>query len=246
MSQPETAAIQWENGLPISTRFNDVYFSHTSGIAETHHVFLEQNHLPQRFRALTPGVTFTIGETGFGTGLNFLCAWQLFLETAPEDCTLIFISTEKYPVPSDDLKKALSGFEELTPLVSEMVSTYQLGSENIKLQFSDNASNKKIQLNVLIGDVLDTLPHIDEKIDAWFLDGFAPAKNPDMWQPKLFQTLKAKSNEQATYSTFTAARLVRDGLKNAGFSVTKQPGVWQKTGDDYRLSNPGIRLAHGH
>ncbi|WP_257283854.1 bifunctional tRNA (5-methylaminomethyl-2-thiouridine)(34)-methyltransferase MnmD/FAD-dependent 5-carboxymethylaminomethyl-2-thiouridine(34) oxidoreductase MnmC [Endozoicomonas sp. SESOKO1] len=226
--QTSTAIIQWENGLPISIRFNDVYFSRASGIAETRHVFLEHNHLPKRFRELAPGSTFTIGETGFGTGLNFLCAWQLFLEHAPDNSSLLFISTEKYPLRQDDLRKALCAFEELTPLANRLISAYQLSGNRIDLQFSDSASGRHIRLRILIGDVLDTLPHISEKIDAWFLDGFAPAKNPDMWQPGLFQTLKAKSHDGSTYATFTAARLVRDGLTEAGFSVSKQPGFGRK------------------
>ncbi|WP_157237003.1 bifunctional tRNA (5-methylaminomethyl-2-thiouridine)(34)-methyltransferase MnmD/FAD-dependent 5-carboxymethylaminomethyl-2-thiouridine(34) oxidoreductase MnmC [Endozoicomonas elysicola] len=227
-SQLSTAAIHWENDLPISTQFDDFYFSRVSGVAESHHVFLEQNQLTGRFQTLTPGATFTIGETGFGTGLNFLCAWQLFLENAPNDCSLNFISTEKYPLKPDDMHKALGAFEELSHLTHEMVSAYKLDPENINLQFFDSASNKSIHLSVLIGDVLDTLPRINKKVDAWFLDGFSPAKNPDMWQPGLFQTLKAKSHEQTTYATFTAARLVRDGLTNAGFSVTRQPGFGKK------------------
>ncbi len=226
--QTSTANIQWDNGLPISTQFNDIYFSRASGIAETRHVFLEHNHLPRRFRELIPGTTFTIGETGFGTGLNFLCTWQLFQDNAPDNSSLDFISTEKYPLQPDDLQKALRVFDELTPLANRMISAYQLSEETIDLQFSDSASGKHVSLHILIGDVLDTLPHINEKIDAWFLDGFAPAKNPDMWQPNLFRTLKDKSHEESTYATFTAARLVRDGLTEAGFSVTKQPGFGRK------------------
>ena len=226
--QTRTATIHWENGLPISTVFNDVYFSRVSGIAETHHVFLEHNQLPRRFRDLTPGATFTIGETGFGTGLNFLCAWQLFLNKAPENCSLVFISTEKYPLQPEDLHKALSVFAGLTPLSNRMVSVYRPDGEKMDLEFSDATGNKRIRLIVLMGDVLDTLPHINETVDAWFLDGFAPAKNPGMWQPALFQTLRAKSHDQTTYATFTAARLVRDGLTAAGFSVTKFPGFGKK------------------
>ncbi|USE33891.1 bifunctional tRNA (5-methylaminomethyl-2-thiouridine)(34)-methyltransferase MnmD/FAD-dependent 5-carboxymethylaminomethyl-2-thiouridine(34) oxidoreductase MnmC [Endozoicomonas sp. SCSIO W0465] len=226
--QTSTADILWENDLPISTRFNDVYFSRASGIAESRHVFLEHNHLPRRFRELKPGTTFTIGETGFGTGLNFLCAWQLFLDNAPDNSSLLFISTEKYPLRQDDLKKALNGFEELKPLASKLISAYQFSEGKIDLRFSDSTSGTHVSLHILIGDVLDTLPHINKKIDAWFLDGFAPAKNPDMWQPQLFHTLKAKSRDGATYATFTAARMVRDGLMEAGFSVTKQPGFGRK------------------
>lgn len=226
--QTGVAKIHWENGLPISTQFNDIYFSRTSGIDETRHVFLEHNHLPRRFQELAPGSTFTIGETGFGIGLNFLCTWQLFLDSAPDNSSLVFISTEKYPLRREELQKALSIFEKLAALANRMISAYQLREENINLQFPDTVSGKYIRLHILIGDVLDTLPQINEKIDAWFLDGFAPAKNPDMWQPELFRTLKAKSHDQSTYATFTAARVVRDGLMNAGFSVTKQPGFGRK------------------
>ncbi len=229
-SQPSTniqsADIQWEDGLPISTRFNDVYFSRVSGIAETRHVFLDHNRLMERFQALTPGATFTIGETGFGTGLNFLCAWQLFLTTAPAPCTLHFISTEKYPLLPKDLQQALALFTELKPLADELIRAYHLGDHSIDLHFS--AGQKHIHLQVLLGDAQKTLPTITEAVDAWFLDGFAPAKNPQMWQPQLFQTLKSKSHNTTTYATFTAARVVRDGLQQAGFSVTKQPGFGRK------------------
>ena len=226
LSSTSHAQIQWENGLPIATRFNDVYYSRASGMAETRHVFLKHNHLPERFSQLARGATFTIGETGFGTGLNFLCTWQLFLEHAPTGCTLHFISTEKHPLKPDDLAKALSVFDELTPLASQMIAAYQLGAEHLEMAFSD--AGRQIKLTVLLGDVLDTLPSIDKFIDAWFLDGFAPAKNPEMWQPALFSAMQAKSHDQTTYATFTAARLVRDALAGAGFSVNKHPGFGHK------------------
>lgn len=226
LSSTELAQIQWDNGLPIATRFNDVYYSRASGIAETRYVFLKHNHLPERFGQLARGATFTVGETGFGTGLNFLCTWQLFLEHAPAGCTLHFISTEKYPLKPDDLGKALSVFDELAPLASRMIAAYQPDTDHLQMEFSD--TGRSIKLTVLLGDVLDTLPSLDKSIDAWFLDGFAPAKNPAMWQPALFCTIRDKSHDQTTYATFTAARLVRDALAAAGFSVNKHPGFGRK------------------
>ena len=226
MTDHLSAEIQWENGLPIATRFNDVYYSRASGMAETRHVFLQHNHLPERFVQLVSGSTFTIGETGFGTGLNFLCTWQLFLEHAPANCTLHFISTEKYPLKPADLRKALSVFDELAPLASRMIAAYQLDTGNLELQFND--AGRQVKLTVLLGDVLDTLPNLNASVDAWFLDGFAPAKNPEMWQAALFAALDANSHDQTTYATFTAARLVRDGLAAAGFSVDKHPGFGRK------------------
>ncbi len=195
-------------------------------MAETRHVFLHHNHLPERFAQLASGSTFTIGETGFGTGLNFLCTWQLFLEHAPTNCTLHFISTEKYPLKPADLRKALGVFDELTSLANRMIAAYRLDTGNIEMQFND--AGRQVKLTVLLGDVLATLPHINTSIDAWFLDGFAPAKNPEMWQPALFAALGANSHDQTTYATFTAARLVRDGLAAAGFSVNKHPGFGRK------------------
>ena len=223
-----TADIQWENGLPISTRFNDVYFSRSSGIDETRHVFLKHNHLPERFAAMHSGETLTIGETGFGTGLNFLCAWQLFLDTAPQHTTLHFLSTEKYPLQPDDLKKALVEFTKLSDLSDKLIRAYRVSSERIELTFANEPNQKRVILQVLIGDVLTTLPSANTTVDAWFLDGFAPAKNPQMWQPALFNAMKDKSHPSTTYATFTAARIVRDGLEQAGFTVTKQPGFGRK------------------
>ncbi len=223
---PSVAQIQWEGGLPIATRFNDVYYSRASGIAETRHVFLKHNQLPERFSQLASGSTFTVGEIGFGTGLNFLCTWQLFLAHAPTNCTLHFISTEKYPLKPADLRKALCVLDELASLANQMVAAYQPDTDNLEMEFNDDS--QLIKLTVLLGDVLNTLPNLDKSIDAWFLDGFAPAKNPEMWRPELFAALAANSHDQTTYATFTAARLVRDGLSAAGFSVVKCPGFGRK------------------
>ncbi|MGB0360752.1 MAG: tRNA (5-methylaminomethyl-2-thiouridine)(34)-methyltransferase MnmD, partial [Endozoicomonas sp.] len=188
----ETATIQWEGGLPASTRFNDLYFSRVSGIDETRYVFLKHNQLTERFNAMKAGETFTIGETGFGTGLNFLCVWQLFLTHAPESTNLLFISTEKYPLQPKDLTRALSLFKELDSLIKELTNAYVLDPKNIALSFTDAGNHKSIQLNILIGDVVETLPTIKHSIDAWFLDGFSPAKNPDLWQPRLFEIIQEK------------------------------------------------------
>ena len=226
LSSTRHAQIQWENGLPIATHFNDVYYSRASGMAESRYVFLQHNHLPKRFGQLARGATFTVGETGFGTGLNFLCTWQAFLEHAPAGCTLHFISTEKYPLKPADLARALSVFDELAPLACQLIAAYQPGTEHLEMLFND--AGRQIKLTVLLGDALATLPGIDQSIDAWFLDGFAPAKNPEMWQPALFSAIQAKSHEQTTYATFTAARLVRDALAVAGFSVNKYPGFGRK------------------
>ena len=190
---------------------------------------LEKNNLSERFRQLSPENattdTFVIGETGFGTGLNFLCAWQQFELSAPAGAQLHFISTEKHPLSASDLAKALSLWPELSEYSAPLLDSYLPTCDGFHhLEFA----NGRVKLTLLVGDVLTTLPLLEAQVDAWFLDGFAPSKNPSMWQPELFQTIAEKSSEQATYATFTAARMVRDALLAAGFSVIKTRGFGLK------------------
>ncbi|MDP0562370.1 MAG: bifunctional tRNA (5-methylaminomethyl-2-thiouridine)(34)-methyltransferase MnmD/FAD-dependent 5-carboxymethylaminomethyl-2-thiouridine(34) oxidoreductase MnmC [Candidatus Endonucleobacter sp. (ex Gigantidas childressi)] len=244
-SFPQTSLTWDANGQPISSRFNDVYFSKVSGIDETRYVFLEHNMLSDRFSQLSVGQhnnKFIIGETGFGTGLNFLCTWQLFEQTASKESQLHFFSTEKYPLHASDLSKALSLWPELSEYADQLIQSYLPASNGFHhICFSEG----RIRLTLLVGDALNTLPLIDAKVDAWFLDGFAPSKNPDMWQPKLFKIMAEKSNFQATYATYTVARIVRDGLTSAGFSVIKTPGFGSKR-DMIRgyLSTPFTQPTH--
>ncbi|WP_422474522.1 bifunctional tRNA (5-methylaminomethyl-2-thiouridine)(34)-methyltransferase MnmD/FAD-dependent 5-carboxymethylaminomethyl-2-thiouridine(34) oxidoreductase MnmC [Endozoicomonas sp. ALB032] len=220
------ADLEWkENGQPASTAFDDIYFSTASGLRETRHVFIEGNDLPKRFAALHQNKSFTLGETGFGTGLNFLCAWACFDEEAPQSARLHFVSTEKYPLSRKDLQKALSLWPELEKYTTPLIECYMPAIEGHQhFSFADG----RVKLTLCIGDVLNTLPELEGRVDAWFLDGFSPAKNPLMWQPELFTVMAAKSHAGTTYATFTAARAVRDGLSQAGFSVEKSEGFGHK------------------
>ncbi|MCF7202242.1 bifunctional tRNA (5-methylaminomethyl-2-thiouridine)(34)-methyltransferase MnmD/FAD-dependent 5-carboxymethylaminomethyl-2-thiouridine(34) oxidoreductase MnmC [Pseudomonas oligotrophica] len=222
----QPAELDWDaSGQPQSRQYGDVYFSRASGLAETEHVFLAQNALAERFAALAPGQAFTIGETGFGTGLNFLCAWQLFERQAPASARLHFVSVEKHPLSAADLQRALALWPELEPLASELRSQYLAIHPGFqRLTFAAG----RVSLTLLVGDVLDGLPALDARVDAWFLDGFAPAKNPDMWQPALFAELARLSAPGATLGTFTSAGFVRRGLAEAGFDMQRAPGFGHK------------------
>jgi len=222
----EMASIRWnEYGEPVSNHYDDIYFSTESGPKETRHTFINQNFLPERFAALTPGQHFVVGETGFGTGLNFLGTWQCFDQHAPVESRLHFISTEKYPLTTADMAQALSLWPDLAIYSQQLVNQYpSMTAGQHRLVFS----NGRIVLTLLCGDILNTLPKLEASVDAWFLDGFAPAKNPDMWQPELFQALAEKSSSEATCATFTAARRVRNGLEKAGFMIEKVPGFGRK------------------
>ena len=220
------AELDWdENGLPQSRQYGDVYFSRASGLAETEHVFLAQNELAQRFAALQHNQHLVIGETGFGTGLNFLCAWQLFERTAGSQARLHFVSVEKHPLSRDDMQRALALWPELQAQATELLQQYvALNPGFQRLVFA----NGRVVLTLLIGDVLDCLPSLDARVDAWFLDGFAPAKNPEMWQPALFAELARLSAPSATLGTFTSAGFVRRGLIEAGFDMQRVPGYGHK------------------
>ena len=208
----------------MSQRYGDVYFSRASGLDETRHVFLEQNHLPQRWRDLAQD-SFTIVETGFGTGLNFLCAWQLWLACAPPAARLHFVSIEKYPLTLDDLARALALWPQLASERAALLAQYgMLAPGWHRLSFAQG----RVTLTLIIGDVQTSLPLLRLKADAWFLDGFAPSKNPEMWQPDLYTQMARLSHAATTFATFTSAGLVKRGLQQAGFAVDKVAGHGRK------------------
>ena len=225
-TETANAQIDWDDqGRPHSRVFDDVYFSDKSGLEETRYVFIEQNALAERFAALPADGLLVIGETGFGTGLNFLCAWQLFEQHAHPDARLQFISVEKYPLTRDDLQRALALWPELATFSEQLLAVYfaiHPGFQTLTL------GNGRVTLTLLIGDALEQLPQLDAKIDAWFLDGFAPAKNPDMWTPELFAQLARLAAPESTISTFTSTGWVRRALNDAGFKMRRTPGIGHK------------------
>ncbi|MHC8402151.1 bifunctional tRNA (5-methylaminomethyl-2-thiouridine)(34)-methyltransferase MnmC2/FAD-dependent 5-carboxymethylaminomethyl-2-thiouridine(34) oxidoreductase MnmC1 [Pseudomonas sp. MDT1-17] len=220
------AQLDWDDqGLPRSRVFDDVYFSDLSGLDETRYVFLEQNALRERFAALPAGGRLVIGETGFGTGLNFLCAWQLFEQHAVAGARLHFVSVEKYPLSAPDLQRALALWPELKPFADQLLAQYVAIHQGFQRLVLDNG---RVTLTLLIGDALEQLPQLDAQIDAWFLDGFAPAKNPDMWTAELFAELARLAAPGSTISTFTSTGWVRRLLNAAGFKMKRTPGIGHK------------------
>ncbi len=220
------AQLDWDDqGRPHSRVFDDVYFSDQSGLEETRYVFLEQNRLQERFAALADGGRLVIGETGFGTGLNFLCAWQLFEQHAVAGARLHFVSVEKYPLSHTDLQRALTLWPELKPFADQLLAHYIAIHQGFQRLVLDNG---RVTLTLLIGDALEQLPQLDAQIDAWFLDGFAPAKNPDMWTAELFAELARLAAPGSTISTFTSTGWVRRLINAAGFKMKRTPGIGHK------------------
>lgn len=222
LQQPE---LNWGvDGAPHSTQFDDVYFDKESGLEETRYVFLKHNHLSERWAKLQQNA-FVIAETGFGTGLNFLCAWQAFLNDAPSDKQLHFISVEKYPLTKETLKAALKMWPSIDGLSQQLIESYPEvchGFHRIELE------QGRVQLTLWFGEAEDGFAALNADVDAWFLDGFAPSKNPEMWTDKLFQHVYRLSHQGTTCSTFTAAGIVRRGLRDVGFEVKKVKGFGQK------------------
>lgn len=260
MSQLTHAKVHFTaQGTPYAEAFADVYFSDAGGLAETDYVFLQQNGLPQRWQTHTAD-TFHIVETGFGTGANFLVTWQCFCQFKQQhpdaQCQrLYFSSVEKYPLTLADLQQALqvhADKPELQPLIQQLLQQYPLGVSGCHRLVFDQG---KVIVDLWLGDVSEVLPNLTHA-DAIYLDGFAPSKNPEMWQPKLFTDLAKISHANTSIATFTAAGMVKRGLQQAGFSVKKVQGFGRKremltatapsvtSGTNNCFNTPSVETAH--
>ena len=220
-----------QENTPVSDKFDDVYFSNQDGLAETHYVFLEGNQLWERWVNYQEA-HFVIAETGFGTGLNFFAVTTLFREFRQKHPDsplkrLYFTSFEKYPLPLDALQQAHLAYPQFSHLAQHL-QQYWLNPIQGCYRFHFDETS----LDLWFGDVAENLPqlgdYMNSKIDAWFLDGFAPSKNPDMWNEQLYQQMFRFTKLQGTFATFTAASAVRKGLENAGFNMTKRKGFGKK------------------
>lgn len=223
----EPAQLSWKNTEPFSDFFGDIYFSTSDGLEESRYVFLNHNQLQARWSPWQAHKRnfFTLIETGFGTGLNFLATWALWHNTSPPQCRLHYIAVEKHPLSKMQIELALSKWPELKPFTDELLAYYPApvaGVHRIKL------NNDSVQLTLLWGDAAQSLSLINSPADAWFLDGFAPSKNPDMWSQGLFSQMARLSHNNTTFSTFTAASRVRKALIHAGFHVERTKGFKHK------------------
>jgi tRNA U34 5-methylaminomethyl-2-thiouridine-forming methyltransferase MnmC len=205
--------ITWRDGrVPVSTQFDDTFYSLENGLDETRHVFLSGNGLPERF---CDG--FHVAELGFGTGLNLvasLLAWQRHGVLG----RFRYTSFEAYPLAPEDAHAALLQFPEAAPFADDIARALEGG----RAEFPD------CDLTIVIGDARDTLPTWHNRADAWFLDGFAPAKNPELWESSLLNAVGRHTNRYGTFATYSAAGAVRRALSDAGFHVDRVPGYGRK------------------
>lgn len=209
----QRAEVTWtEDQIPVSDRFDDPYYSLQNGVEETRHVFLAGNDLPAQF---APG--FHIAELGFGTGLNMLTAWSAW-EQVGQTTPLRFTSFEAFPMDTAEMRRALTAFPELAPWTDRFLEKWT-GKECVL---------DTLALTVIEGDARQTLQKWQGQADAWFLDGFSPAKNPELWGADLMQQVADHTVQGGTAATYTAAGFVRRGLEDAGLQVTRTPGYGRK------------------
>ena len=250
---PNPPELVWlDNLTPKSTRFDDSYYSRQSGLEETRYVFIKGNQLPLRWQQ---GQSPVIGELGFGTGLNFLAtlqAWQTLaagVDPSHEDKVIVaqnpalsvqnldegdqkeisslkkltFVSMEKYPMNRESMARALSPWTELKSFAEPLIETWPPSRSGwTRIEFGSAT------LHIFLGDAQDALASCPLLIDAWYLDGFNPKTNPDLWSLELMQAVRTHSSLNATLASYTAAGWVRRNLEAAGFAVAKRKGFGHK------------------
>lgn len=207
--------LEWHDDMPYSTVFGDHYYSRADGRAECDHVFLKGNGLPARWKDTDH---LTIAELGFGTGLNFAETWRQWKQ-CPGKC-LSFVSFERFPLAANDMAKALGAWPELSPFTDALVNAWPAQPDSlVRLELDES-----VELIVHVGDVQDTLPCWSGVADAWFLDGFAPARNERMWSQDIMRAVFEHTVTGGTFATYSAAGWVRRNLSAAGFDVRKEAG----------------------
>ncbi|WP_068116234.1 tRNA (5-methylaminomethyl-2-thiouridine)(34)-methyltransferase MnmD [Tropicimonas marinistellae] len=204
----------WRAGdVPVSARFDDPYYSLEDGLAETRHVFLAGNDLPTRLR---PG--FFVAELGFGTGLNLLALAECASSAGVSGVR--YCGFEAYPLPREDLTRALAAFQTLSPWRDALLDVWNPdGFEAVV---------GPVEVRMIRGDARATLATWDGAADAWFLDGFAPARNPELWEAGLMAEVGRHTRPGGSFATYTAAGAVRRALAAAGFAVERRPGFGRK------------------
>ena len=214
MTSDQSPLLEWKGGVPIASRFDDPYFSLENGLAETEHVFLAGNGLPDRF---CPG--FHVAELGFGTGLT-LAAAMIAWQASGASGRLHFTSFEAFPMPVADMEQALAVFPEALDVMTPVLAALASGAIAVE--------TPSFSFALVLGDARETLPVWSGKADAWFLDGFAPARNPELWEETLLSEVGAHTHPGGTAATYSAAGAIRRALGQAGFDVERVPGYGRK------------------
>jgi len=216
------ARLEFKDGVPYSAAYGDIYHSADGGAGQARHVFLQGCGLPQ---AWSQRSNFVVLETGFGTGLNFLATWAAWRDDPARPARLHFLSVEKHPFRTEDLARLHAQWPEFAPFSEELLANWPTLTPGFHRIALDGG---RVQLTLMLGDALDCLPQVQAEVDAFYLDGFAPDCNADLWQPALFDALVPLARPGAMAATYTVAASVREGLGRIGFVCEKRTGYGRK------------------
>jgi len=233
------AEVEWRDGAPWSILFGDIYFSPGCGWEAASTVFIEPNSLAERF--VRTEKDFVIAETGFGTGLNFFATLGCWREKRAPGSRLTFISTELHPLSADVIRQACKAEGVKERDLERFLSSYP---PPVKGSYRIEFEELNLSLVLLWGDALESLKQIEIEVDAWFLDGFAPRCNKNLWSEELFNQIATLSSREATFATFSAAGEVRRGLEQTGFEVERIKGYKNKKHASkgiFRAKSPQVR-----
>jgi len=217
----QTKELDWRGNAPVSKAFDDVYYSAENGLEETDFVFLSGIGAPEVWAEHDH---FVIAETGFGTGLNFLATWKKWEESGAKG-RLTFISVEGYPLSEKALEEAHQTFPDIEPYAAQLRAAWPPAAKGFHPR---TFANGQVRLILIFGQAAEAFARLNASVDAWFLDGFAPAKNPDMWSDDLMDQIARLSHTGTRFATFTAAGFVKRALRDRGFLVQKTPGYGRK------------------
>ncbi len=225
------ATLEWDaSGWPRSLQYGDIYFSSANALGESSHVFLQGNYLEERWRNLH-GSHFIIGELGFGSGLNFLNACRLWCAQAPAGATLHYLGCELHPLTKSDMQRLHQHWPELQSFSTELLCQYPDHTAGVH-QLALRCGGRDVRLTLLYGEAATQLANLFRpdgfRVDAWFLDGFAPKLNPALWQEDLLKTLANISKPGTTLATYSVASEFRRNLTEAGFTFRKIRGFGRK------------------
>lgn len=228
---PATVAFR-PNGSPYSPLYGDIYHSVVGSVAQAQYVFLQGNGLPGRWQGRTD---FTVLETGFGMGINFLTTWAAWRADPLRGGHLHFVSVEKHPFSASDLRLTHAATIDdaavaaLAQMLADAWPDVAPGTHTLAFGKDGANDNDRVTLTLIFDDAVTVLPTLQLRADAFYLDGFAPAKNPELWTPSVFESLGALANEGATFSTYTSAGDVKRALLSAGFEYKKTAGFgWKR------------------
>ena len=212
------ADLDWQDGVPVSRRHADPYYSLTDGLAETRAVYLEGCRLPGRY---APG--FVLAELGVGVGLNLCAAWAAWRKARPGG-PLRYVGFEAYPVSGEDVRRALAPFDDIAAEAAMWAAAWGAAEGDGILRIGLPGLAAEVHL----GDARAAVPAWEGAAEAWFLDGFAPARNPDLWEPGLMEAVARRTAPGGRLATYSAAGAVRRALAHAGLEVERVPGHGRK------------------